>query len=232
MPAFKEAGSPGAYYTTGSADGTRPGIFWPNLRDMNALPKYTMRTLAAHEGIPGHHTQASLAIEREGGPTFRRFAFFTAYIEGWALYAEWLVKQHGLYADEPFSELGRLQWELFRMGRLVVDTGIHAKRWTREQAVDWMRAHTGVADSEITAEIERYIVMPGQACSYAIGMLRIRDARSRAEAALGDRFDAAAEREFHDVVLREGAVPLTVLDGQVDAWLAARAAIARPASRQ
>ncbi|MET0291117.1 MAG: DUF885 domain-containing protein [Steroidobacteraceae bacterium] len=221
VPAFKESGS-NAYYTIPAADGSRPGIFWANLRDMKTTPKFSMRTLAAHEGVPGHHTQVALSVERTGGPTFRRFMNFTAYAEGWGLYAEWLTWRGGVYAQDPWGDLGRLQWEVFRAARLVVDTGIHHKRWTREQAIAWMLEHTGVSEGEITQEIERYIVMPGQACAYAVGMLRIQDARSRAEAAFEAGFDEAAERDFHDVVLREGAVPLSLLDQQVDAWIASR----------
>jgi uncharacterized protein (DUF885 family) len=223
VPPFMEANASGAYYVPPALDGSRPGVFFANLRDMRAVPTFGMRTLAIHEGVPGHHFQVALAQERVGGPTFRKVLFFTAYAEGWALYAEALGKEMGLYANDPWGDLGRLQSEMFRAVRLVVDTGIHYKRWSRERAIAYMREATGMADVEVVAEIERYIVSPGQACSYKIGMLRIQAARARAEAALGAGFDAEAEKAFHDVVLRDGALPLAVLDEQVDAWIRARA---------
>ena len=223
VPEFKEMTAPGAYYFAPAIDGTRPGVFYANLRDMREVPKFGMRTLAMHEGIPGHHFQIALAQEQTGGPTFRRVLPFTAYSEGWALYAESLGNELGVYRDDPFGELGWLQSEMFRAVRLVVDTGIHYKRWTREQAIRYMVEHTGMSESAVVSEIERYIVNPGQACAYMVGMLTIRAARTRAETALGPRFDAAAEKAFHDVVLRGGALPLEVLDEQVDAWIAERA---------
>jgi uncharacterized protein (DUF885 family) len=189
---------------------------------MNALPKFGMRTLSVHEGVPGHHFQIALAQEREGGPTFRKLLPFTAYAEGWALYAEWLATELGVYKSDPFGDLGRLQAEMFRAVRLVVDTGIHAQRWTRQQAIDYMLAHTGMAEGEVVAEIERYIVDPGQACAYKVGMLAIRAARERAEKALGAKWDREAEKAFHDVVLQGGSLPLAILDEQVDAWIASR----------
>jgi uncharacterized protein (DUF885 family) len=222
VPQFMEANMAGAYYTIPALDGSRPGVFWANLRDMGAVPTFGMRTLAIHEGVPGHHFQIALAQEVEGGPTFRKVIPFTAYSEGWALYAEALGKEMGLYANDPWGDLGRLQAEMFRAVRLVVDTGIHYRRWTREEAILYMRERTGMAEGEVVAEIERYIVLPGQACSYKIGMLRIEAARRRAEAALGPRFDAEARKAFHDVVLGEGALPLEVLDEQVDAWIRGR----------
>ena len=222
VPAFKEANAPGAYYIPPALDGTRPGVFFANLRDMKEMPRFAMRTLAMHEGVPGHHFQLALAQEQKGGPTFRRVVPFTAYAEGWALYAEWLGVELGFYRDDPFGHLGRLQAEMIRAVRLVVDTGIHYKRWTREQAIAYMREETGMAESDVVTEVERYIVEPGQACAYKVGMLRIRAARERAEKAFGPRFDADAEKAFHDVVLGSGSLPLEVLDEQVDAWIAAR----------
>ncbi|WP_374563878.1 DUF885 family protein [Ideonella sp.] len=219
VPEFKQKTAPGAYYQSPAMDGTRPGVFYANLRDMGALPKFGMRTLSIHEGVPGHHFQIALSQEQQGGPTFRKVLPFTAYMEGWALYAEWLGTELGVYKDDPFSDLGRLQAEMFRAVRLVVDTGIHAKRWTRQQAIDYMLGKTGMAEGEVVAEIERYIVDPGQALAYKVGMLSIRAARDRAEKALGAKWNAEAEKAFHDVVLRGGALPLAILDEQVDAWI-------------
>jgi uncharacterized protein (DUF885 family) len=222
IPEFKEKTAPGAYYVAPALDGTRPGVFFANLRDMNEQPKFGMRTLAIHEGVPGHHFQIALAQEQQGGPTFRRVLPFTAYMEGWALYAEWLGTELGFYKDDPFGDLGRLQAEMLRAVRLVVDTGIHYKRWPREQAIAYMLGKTGEPEAGVVSEIERYIVDPGQACAYQVGMLSIRAARERARKALGPRFDADALKAFHDLVLGGGALPLEVLDEQVDAWSAAR----------
>ncbi len=219
---FKEKTAPGAYYFPPALDGTRPGVFYANLRDMNEVPKFGMRTLALHEGVPGHHFQIALAQQQEGGPTFRKVLPFTAYDEGWALYAEWLGTELGLYKDDPFGDLGRLQAEMFRAVRLVVDTGIHYKRWTRERAIAYMQEKTGMPEGGVVTEIERYIVEPGQACAYKVGMLRIRAARERAQNALGPRFDAEAEKAFHDVVLGGGSLPLEILDEQIDAWIKTR----------
>ena len=181
VPVFKEATSAGAYYNGASMDRTRPGIFYANLRDMNEIPKWGMRTLAYHEGVPGHHWQIATAQELKGLPQFRKLIPFTAYQEGWALYTEWLAKDAGWYEGDPFGDLGRLQAELFRAVRLVVDTGIHSKRWPREQAIAYMREKTGMGEKEVTAEIERYIVNPGQACAYKVGMLKIQELRKRAQ---------------------------------------------------
>ena len=215
IPLFKEKTAPGAYYQQPSLDGTRPGRFFANLYDIKATPKYSMRTLAYHEGIPGHHFQVAISMELEGLPIFRTISPFTAYVEGWALYAEYLAWELGFQSD-PFDNIGRLQAELFRAVRLVVDTGIHAKRWTREQAIDYMLANTGMAESDIISEIERYIVIPGQATSYKIGMMKILDVRSKAQQALGDAFSLG---EFHDVVLKNGAVPLDILERLVDQYI-------------
>ena len=216
VPEFKEATAPGAYYNAGAQDGSRPGIFFANLRDMSEVPKWSMPTLAYHEAIPGHHWQISTAQELKGVPQFRKVIPFTAYAEGWALYCEWLAKQVGWYDGDPFGDLGRLRDELFRAVRLVVDTGIHAKRWTREQAIAYMLDKTGMGEKDVTAEIERYIVMPGQACAYKIGMLKIQELRKRAEVELGNKFDL---REFHDALLKNGALPLDVLEEQVDEYV-------------
>ncbi|PYI93999.1 MAG: DUF885 domain-containing protein [Verrucomicrobia bacterium] len=216
VPVFKEATAPGAYYNGASMDRTRPGTFYANLRDMNELPKWGMRTLAYHEGVPGHHWQIATAQELKGLPQFRKLIPFTAYQEGWALYTEWLAKEAGWYDGDPFGDLGRLQAELFRAVRLVVDTGIHSKRWPREQAITYMREKTGMGEKEVTAEIERYIVNPGQACAYKVGMLKIQELRKRAQAELGTKFD---QRQFHDVVLKNGALPLEILEEQVVAYI-------------
>ncbi|RCU51166.1 DUF885 domain-containing protein [Corallincola holothuriorum] len=216
IPEFKEKTSPGAYYQQPAIDGSRPGRFFANLYDVKATPKYGMRTLAYHEGIPGHHFQIAIAMELEGMPFVRRMAPFTAYTEGWALYAEQLAWELG-FQDDPYDNIGRLGAELFRAVRLVVDTGIHHKRWTREQAIDYMLANTGMAESDVVAEIERYIVMPGQATAYKVGMIKILELRQRAQQQLGDRFDL---RDFHDVVLKNGAVPLDILERLVDNYIA------------
>ena len=214
MPPFKEAGSPGAYYQPPSFDGSRPGILFVNLRA--PAPRWTMRTLAYHEGIPGHHFQIALAQQMRRVPAFRRFVPFTAYIEGWALYAERLAYEAGLERD-PYDNLGRLADELLRSMRLVVDTGIHHKRWTREQAIRYMQART--SSPLVEAEVERYIVAPGQACAYKIGEMKILELRERVRRALGELFDI---RKFHNVVLGGGAMPLELLEQRVEEYLAAR----------
>lgn len=208
IPEFREKTAPGAYYQQPSLDGTRPGRFYANLYDIKATPKFGMRTLAVHEGIPGHHFQVALAMELEGMPLIRRFSLFTAYVEGWALYAERLAWEQGLMPTNA-DNVGRLTAELFRAVRLVVDTGIHHRRWTREEAIEYMLTNTGMAESDVVAEIERYIVWPGQATAYKVGMMKILELRQRAMDELGDQFDL---REFHDVVLKDGAVPLDILE--------------------
>lgn len=220
IPSFKEATSPAAYYQPPALDGSRPGVFYANLRDMSEVARFGMKTLAYHEGVPGHHFQIAIAQELQGLPTFRRLLPFTAYAEGWALYTEWFTREMGLYQDDPYGDLGRLQAEVFRAVRLVVDTGIHFKRWTREQAIDYMVAHTGLGRSEVVSEIERYIVMPGQACAYKVGMIRFQELRERARTRLGERF---TDRGFHDVLLGSGSLPLDILDEQVEAWITATA---------
>jgi uncharacterized protein (DUF885 family) len=216
VPEFKEATAAGAYYEAPALDGSRPGVFYANLRDMNEVPKWGMPTLSYHEGVPGHHFQIAIAQELKGLPQFRKLIPFTAYSEGWALYTEWLAKDAGWYEGDPFGDLGRLQAEMFRAVRLVVDTGIHAQRWTREQAIAYMLEKTGMAEGEVTSEIERYIVMPGQACAYKVGMMKIQELRARAQQQLGERFD---QREFHDVVLKNGALPLEILERLVNDYI-------------
>lgn len=216
VPEFKEEGSAGAYYNPPALDGSRGGIFYVNLRDMSEIVKFGMNTLAYHEAIPGHHFQIAIQHEIEGVPIFRNILPFTAYSEGWALYAERLAWELGFYDNNPFGNLGRLQAEMFRAVRLVVDTGIHFKKWTREEAIDYMVTNTGMTTSEVTTEIERYIVMPGQACAYKIGMMKILELREKAKNELGENFEL---REFHDVVLKNGAVPLDILEQIVDDYI-------------
>ncbi len=216
VPAFKEEGSPGAYYNGPPMDNSRGGTFYVNLRDLHEIVKFGMKTLAYHEGIPGHHFQIAIQSEIEGVPMFRNILGFTAYAEGWALYTERLAWELGFYKDDPFGNLGRLQAEMFRAVRLVVDTGIHHKRWTRQQAINYMVSKTGMPVGEVTTEIERYIVMPGQACAYKIGMLKILELREKAKTSLGDKFDL---RKFHNVVLKNGSVPLEVLERIVDEYI-------------
>ena len=198
-------------------DGSRGGVFYANLRDVSETVKFGMKTLAYHEGIPGHHFQIAIQSELEDVPIFRTLPLFTAYTEGWALYSEHLAWELGFYENDPFGNLGRLQAEMFRAVRLVVDTGIHNKRWTREEAIDYMVANTGMTTTEVTTEIERYIVMPGQACAYKVGMLKILELREKAMNQLGDAFDL---KQFHNVVLKNGAVPLNILQELIDAYIA------------
>tara|TARA_B110001454_G_scaffold73250_1_gene70920 strand:- start:216 stop:2075 length:1860 start_codon:yes stop_codon:yes gene_type:complete len=216
VPEFKEEGSAGAYYTQPPMDGSRGGIFYANLRDVTETVKFGMKTLAYHEGIPGHHFQIAIQGELKNTPIFRTFPLFSAYSEGWALYAEQLAWELGFYENDPFGNLGRLQAEMFRAVRLVVDTGIHYKKWTREEAIEYMIANTGMTTGEVVTEIERYIVMPGQACTYKIGMIKILELREKAKQELGNAFDL---REFHNVVLKNGAVPLDILEEIVDDYI-------------
>ncbi len=216
---FREKESGGAFYQRGAPDGSRPGTYYVNLYDMAAAPKYEMEALAYHEGIPGHHMQLSIAQELTNVPKFRRMGFgATAYTEGWGLYTELVPKEIGFYQD-PYSDFGRLSMELWRAARLVVDTGLHAKQWTRAQTMTWLRQNTPNSDRDILTETNRYIVNPGQATAYKIGMIRILELRERAKQKLGTAFDI---RAFHDVVLGSGTVPLDVLEENVDAWIAQR----------
>ena len=217
VPAASEKGASGAYYEPAAMDGSRPGRFFANLRDMSETPQWGMKTLSYHEGIPGHHFQIDMAHGLEDMPLIRQQPIYTAYVEGWALYAERLAAEIGMYRDDPLGDLGRLQAELLRATRLVVDTGIHAKGWTRQQGIEYMVATTGIAESDVTSEVERYMALPGQACAYKVGQLKILELRERARAALGPKF---ALKDYHTVVLENGAVPLTELDAIVDAWIA------------
>ncbi len=214
---FREKSAPKAFYQAPAPDGSRPGMYYVTLYNMHEMPTYQLASIAYHEGIPGHHMQIAIAQELKGLPRFRRFGGFGAYVEGWGLYAERLPKEIGLYQD-PYSDLGRLMNELWRAVRLVVDTGIHAKRWTRQQAIDFFLANTSLSEAEVVREVERYITWPGQATTYKIGMLKILELRALAERELGKQYDV---RAFNDVVLRDGAVPLDLLEEQVRAWIAA-----------
>ncbi len=216
IPAMSEKTAPGAYYQGGAFDGSRPGVFYANMRDPGENPKFAMRTLAYHEGIPGHHFQISIAQELTGVPFFRKVLPFTAFAEGWALYAERLAWEMGFEAN-PLDNLGRLRDEMMRGVRLVVDSGIHYKHWTREQAIAYMMENTGMSETDVTAEIERYFVNPGQALAYKAGMLKILELRERAKTKLGDKFDI---KQFHDVVLSNGALPMALLERVVDEWIA------------
>jgi len=217
VPKEAEASAPGAYYLQPALDGSRPGIFFVNFGNLKANTRWSLPTLTYHEGSPGHHFQISIAQTLTDLPMLRRSLNPSAFTEGWALYAEQLASEMGLYQDDPWGDLGRLRAELFRSVRLVVDTGLHRKRWTPQQAMDYMRAHTGMPESEVRTEVYRYLVQPGQACSYKIGHLKFVELRERARAKLGDRFDI---RAFHDLVLGNGAVPLAVLEASVDDWIA------------
>jgi uncharacterized protein (DUF885 family) len=213
---FREQAAGKAFYQRPAPDGSRPGTYYANLYNMADMPSYQMEALAYHEGIPGHHMQLAIAQELEGLPSFRKYGSVTAYTEGWGLYSEYIPKEMGFYAD-PYSDFGRLAMELWRAARLVVDSGLHDKKWTREEAIDYLITNTPNPEGDCIKAIERYIVMPGQATAYKIGMLKILELRHRAEAALGDNFDV---RTFHDVVLKNGAVPLAILEENVDAWIA------------
>jgi len=217
IPASAEKGSAMAYYNPAALDGSRPGTFFANLRDTSELPTWGMKTLAVHEGIPGHHFQIAMARELKDLPLLRQQPIYTAYSEGWALYAERLAAEIGLYESDPFGDLGRLQAEMFRAVRLVVDTGLHAKGWTREQAIEYMVGTAGMGEDEVVSEVERYMALPGQATAYKVGQLKILELRDRARKALGPKFNL---KDFHTVVLESGAVPLTVLEQLVDEWIA------------
>jgi uncharacterized protein (DUF885 family) len=217
VPAFKEASQAGGYYEGGTADGSRPGTFYYNTYDLPSRYTWEMESLFLHEGVPGHHFQISLAQENEALPAFLRFGGNSAYAEGWALYTESLWRELGMETD-PYQRMGGLNDEMLRAMRLVVDSGLHAKGWTRDQAIAYMLANSPMARTDATAEVERYIAIPGQALAYKIGQLTIARAKARAQAALGPRFDP---RAFHAQVLETGALPMPVLDRKIDNWIAA-----------
>jgi uncharacterized protein (DUF885 family) len=213
---FRAQSSAGGFYQPPSADGSRPGIFYVNTYNLKAQPKFGMETLSLHEASPGHHFQVTIQQELDQLPRFRRFGNgYVAYQEGWALYAESLGKELGLFTD-PYQYYGRLADEQLRAMRLVVDTGLHTRNWTREQSIKYMLDNSSMAPSDAESEVERYIAIPGQALGYKIGQLRIRELRDKAQAALGSRFDV---REFHSVVLRDGSLPLSVLEAKIDRWI-------------
>jgi uncharacterized protein (DUF885 family) len=209
-----------AYYSRPAGDGTRSGTYWVNLYDLRSRPTYEIEALSFHEAVPGHHLQIALAQEMENMPPLRRFGSFTAFVEGWGLYAERLGYDAGFYTD-PYSRFGQLSYDMWRACRLVVDTGMHWKGWTRQQSIDFMAQNSALTLLNITNEVDRYIAWPGQALAYKTGQMKISELRAEAEAALGDRFDI---RRFHDVVLGSGAVPLTVLEENVRGWIAAERA--------
>ncbi|MEM6511735.1 MAG: DUF885 domain-containing protein [Pseudomonadota bacterium] len=218
VEAFRERAAPAASYQPGTPDGSRPGVFYINTYDLNSRPKWLMEALSIHEASPGHHFQVSIAQEVDALPAFRRFESETAYVEGWGLYAESLGKELGLYTD-PYQYFGSLFADIWRANRLVVDTGMHALGWTREEAIEFMQSNSPIADTDVVIEVERYIAIPGQALAYKIGQMKIRELRERAEAQLGDQFDV---REFHDQVLTTGSLPLIVLEAHIDRWIASK----------
>lgn len=218
---FREQDGAAQHYYPGTPDGSRSGIYYAHLSDMESMPKRELEVIAYHEGLPGHHMQISIAQELESVPQFRTQAGVTAYVEGWALYSEFLAKEMSGTFEDPYSDFGRLGSEIWRAIRLVVDTGLHAKGWTEEEAVEYFLANAAVTEGQARSEIQRYIVMPGQATSYKIGMLKIQELRKRAEASLGDEFDI---RGFHDTVLGGGAMPLAILERRVDEWIASEKA--------
>ncbi|MCF6194168.1 MAG: DUF885 domain-containing protein [Kangiellaceae bacterium] len=213
---FRERSMAAAQYSPGSVDGERPGIFWVNTYDLSARPKWMMEALSIHEASPGHHFQISINQEAGALPPFRQFAGYSSYSEGWGLYSETLGLEMGLYTD-PYQYFGMLYAQIWRANRLVVDTGIHSKGWTREQAIDFMKSNSPVSEQDAVAEVERYMAMPGQALSYMIGRMKIQELRKRAEDILGGKFDV---KEFHREILADGAMPLVILEQKIDRWIA------------
>jgi uncharacterized protein (DUF885 family) len=213
------AGDNADHYIPGALDGSRAGFFEANVLSLATRPSYDLESTFLHEAVPGHHLQTARAQEIKGLPAFRRMGFFVAYAEGWALYAESLGPDLGLYQD-PYSRFGALAWEMVRACRLVVDTGMHALGWSRAQAIRYLVDNAFIADGFAVAEVDRYIVQPAQALAYKIGELKLKELRSRAQSVLGDRFDL---RRFHNAVLDDGALPLTVLEARIDEWIAQQA---------
>jgi uncharacterized protein (DUF885 family) len=226
MPAYGAASQSAGAYDAGSLASGRPGYFAANLSAVETRPKWEMEALVLHEAVPGHHLQIALAQELDL-PKFRRYGGYVAFVEGWGLYAETLGQEMGFYTD-PYSRFGALNYQMWRAVRLVVDTGIHALGWSRQQAIDYFKANAAKPEREIAVEIDRYIVSPGQALAYKIGQRKFLELRERATNALGERFDI---RAFHDAVLAEGALPLDVLDARIDAWIAQKKASAASGAR-
>jgi uncharacterized protein (DUF885 family) len=218
MPAFAEKNSPMAYYNQGTADGSRPGRVDVNLYNFAERSLTTVESVAYHEGVPGHHLQISIAQELTGMPESRKYQDYTAFVEGWALYSERLGKDIGFYKD-PYSDFGRLDNDMWRAIRLVVDTGVHSQHWTRQQMVDYFHEHSALDETNIQSEVDRYIAWPAQALGYKMGQLKILELRDKAKAALGGKFDI---KSFHDELLDSGALPMDVLEQRVDAWIAAQ----------
>jgi uncharacterized protein (DUF885 family) len=218
VPAYAAKSQTTAYYEPGSYKAGRPGNYFVNWYDLKSRPKWEMEALSLHEAVPGHHLQLALADELEGVPEFRKYNYITAFVEGWGLYSESLGPELGMYRD-PYSKFGQLTYEMWRAVRLVIDTGIHALGWSREQAIDYFEANAAKTEHDIEVEVDRYIVNPGQALAYKIGELKFKELRAYAAAELGDRFDV---RAFHDQVLGSGALPMEVLDRETRAWVAAR----------
>ena len=215
VESYREQAGGGAFYSQGTPDGSRPGIYYLHLSDMNAMSITELEVTAYHEGNPGHHLESSITQELTSVPMFRTQAFFNSYSEGWALYSELFAKEMGAYQD-PYSDFGRLTLEMMRAIRLVVDTGIHAMGWTEQQAIIYFGTNSSMGDAVIGSEIRRYFVLPGQATSYKVGMLKIQELRKKSEEELGDNFDI---REFHDTILGVGPVPLTIMERAVDIWI-------------
>lgn len=216
IPVEIQDSAPGGQYTSPAIDGSKPGIYWINLRDIKANTRFDLKTLTYHEANPGHHWQIALNLAQDQLPLLQRIAPYNSYVEGWALYAELVAYEMGMYSDDPFGNLGRLKAELFRSVRLVVDTGLHAKKWSREQAISYMAETTGTTESDVVAEIERYMAWPGQALGYKMGMIKMLELRDYAKNVLGERFDLKA---FHDVVLLGGAMPMQILERRVKTWV-------------
>jgi len=209
VEAFREQPGAAQHYSAPALDGSRPGIYYAHLSDMTAMPKRELEVIAYHEGLPGHHMQIAIAQELESVPTFRTRQFYVAYVEGWALYSEWLAKQMPGTFQDPLSEFGRLGSEIWRAVRLVVDTGLHAKGWTEQQAIDYFKENSAITHEQAVSEIRRYLVLPGQATGYKVGMIKIQQMRADAEKALGEKFDI---KGFHDTLL-------AILERRVDEWV-------------